>query len=337
MTLIWCGGEDIDFPNNSNLTLSGLGGTFRSDWSRCSIQTEQTANYIVRSTTFAGGPISTCWLSFRLLVGSPPVTAILNKLVGLGRSGTNESFGVGIFAASSKLAIFKSDGTTHTNLGTQANPSIAGSTLYKIDLEVVTFSSSGAVNLYIDGVLVQALTGVNLIPSTISDFDQVFLYGHTSSANNATPRFSEFIVDTGDTRSFNLRTHSINAAGDTNTFTTGAHTDVDETTISDTDVITSATAAQEFNANLVPIPSAGVTGLVCRGVKVAARALRDTTGPQSLEVGIRSGGTTNVSAAQTLDLAHTTYERLMTVNPVTTAAFTNTELDALQIALKSAA
>ena len=61
------------------------------------------------------------------------------------------------------------------------------------------------------------------------------------------------------------------AAGDTNTWDSGAYTDIDEIVLDDTDMLKSGTAAQEFNCNLTDLPAGDFD---VAGVKVTARAVK---------------------------------------------------------------
>jgi hypothetical protein len=131
-----------------------------------------------------------------------------------------------------------------------------------------------------------------------------------------------------------LVTMAPNAAGDANNWTTGTFGGINPTTINDASVIAVNTTAQDFEANVIDLPSGSFAVLAVRAA-VRAEVTAGST-PTSVKLGVKTGGTINVDAGHALTAAFTTYERLMTTNSVTAAAWLASDMNALQMDLRSA-
>jgi hypothetical protein len=329
MTILWCGGEDIDFPLGVAPLVNGA-GNFRSGFGRCGL-TNATAGSSARSLSFSGGAITSGWLHFQEFLSG--VGANANRpFAGLG---LNSAGNGGLFVGTStslatKCALYKWDGTTLTQLAAEAGSSLTASSgiATAIDMQISNLGASSTVNVYVNNALVIAFSGSTAITG-IASLDCVAIYG----TGGAYPT-SEFIVADADTRSMSLLTMAPNAAGDVNNWTTGTFANINPTTINDTSVIAVNTTAQDFEANLIDMPTGS---FAIQAVKVAARA-EVTAGstPTSVKLGVKTGGTINVDAGHSLTAAFTTYERLMTTNPVTAAAWLASDMNALQMDLRSA-
>jgi general stress protein CsbA len=327
--IIWCGGEDIDFPNGTAPTISTSTNSFRSGFARCSLRCASGPTS-ARSLSFSGGSITSGWVHCNVFPSSPVSN---DPIVGLGLNAVGNG---GIFVGSStsnalKCAIYTWDGTTLTQLAAEIGTSLSGTQLFSIDMHIANLGSSSTVNVYVNNVLVIVYSGSTVI-SGIASLDCVAIYG-ASIFNGYV--MSEFIVGDSDTRSFSLLTMAPNAAGDVNNWTTGTFANINPVTINDASVVAVNTTGQDFQANLIDIP-AGSFGNV-QAVKAAVRS-EITAGsvPTALKIGVKTNGSVNVDAGQSLTTGFLTYERLMLTNPVTSAAWLASEMNPLQIDLQSA-
>lgn len=312
MAIIWCGGEDIDFPNGATVINDNASYNRRSSYSRVSIYRNSG---IMKSSIFSCGEITSGWLSFYYSGTTPPY-----YMGGFGKSGTNNCILTGL-NDTGKILLYKYDGVTFTLLATGVN---TNADLCKVDLYFSNYTFSSNVKVYVNGILEIDYTG-DITFSGVTGFDSVF------SRNTASCPLSEFIVADEDTRSMSLVTLYPNAAGDTNDWA-GAYTDIDETIQSDADIIYDATQNHDFQCGLSDTP-AGT--FVVKAVKEIVRATKGASGPSHIQLGIKSGGTIDVAAEQDLDAVFTSVERLMQQNPVTSNNFTTSELDALQLNLRT--
>ncbi len=329
MGILWCGGEDIDFPNGTAPTILTVSGYFRAGFARCGIQCASGPSS-TRSLSFSGGAITSGWLHFNTV---PTAAVVSHPLAGLG---LNSAGNGGVFVGSSttnslKCALYTWDGTTLTQLATETGTSLSSGALFTIDMHVSNLGASSTVNIYVNNVLVITYSGSTTI-SGIASLDCVAMYG-TIATNSY--YMSEFIVGDADTRSMSVLTMAPNAAGDVNNWTTGTYANINPVTINDASVIAVNTTGQDFQANLIDLP-AGSFGNV-QAVKAIARA-EITAGavPTSLKIGVKTNSTVNVDAGRALTTGFLPYERLMLTNPVTSAAWQASEMNPLQIDLQSA-
>lgn len=310
MTILWCGGEDIDFITSSAYnSATGL----RTGYARTCLS---IVPLTLAASTFT--PTSSAWLSFQFNTNMST-----SKYFGVGKSGTNSWIGVGA-DSSSKFYIAKYDGTTLTILATE--PTVSWHAACKIDLHIVNYAVSGQAILYVDGIERANYSG-DLTVLSQTTFDIASICG----SGGYTPCISELIISTEDTRLMSLITLYPNAAGTTSGWT-GAYTDIDEILITDTDLIYTSTANTEHQFNLSTRP-AGT--FISKAVKVATRAAKALTNGKDIQIGLRTGTTTALSATKTLDYYYSTQEYLTQVNPETGNPFTSGEIDALQVAVKA--
>jgi hypothetical protein len=330
MTILFCGGELDDVTVGGTVTFNtGTTAAYRTTYARGTLD-------VAASGTFAANHARasfTASSSFSLTARVYPLTSISANNVFLWLSDAG-SARLRLKATSSNpttITLEKYNGTTATTLATSSS-TITGSTQYRLDV-IVDYQVSGRVRVYVDGTLYIDYSG-DVTAASSTTLDSLNL-GPLAAATNA-GRWSEVIVCTQDSRTLSLVTLSPNAAGTANAWT-GTYPDVDDTTASDTDVLTSNTAGQIANFNTTGMPS-GWSNLSVTAVKMVASAARGSTGPTKLALGVRTNSTDSFPTATSLDTGFSTpvttyYE----TNPVTGVAWTTAEIDALQIALKSEA
>lgn len=324
MSILWRGGEDIDFSTAVGTTTTA--GRFRSGYARCAVNALDG-----KSAAFAGGAVTSAWLASYIYRQQ---TQTSRRIVGLIKSSTtNSGLWVGSnSAAAGKLTLYKYDGSTLTALASEGGTSLAadGDTA-RLDVQLVNFGASATVNVFIDGVQIITYSG-DVTVSGVASVDAVGLGG--SDGVNDVYWNSEIIVADEDTRTFSLVTMAPSSDGTTTDWPTGAYSDVDEVTINDADVNSTDTASQDQQFNVGDLPSGYFS---IKDVTVKARASRtaDATATK-LALGINSGGTVNVGTAADPGTSWTTLERAIgATNPVTTAAWTLSEMNALQLDLQS--
>ena len=326
MAILWCGSEDIDFPNGGAVTTDSTAGYFRASYARGTIY-NANAGVMLRSIPFPGGAVTSCWFSF---YGRTFTSLSTSKgYVGLGLSNTAKGLFIGSGASSTKLALLKFDGTTWTVLASESGTSLTVATLHRFDIQVIDFGANATINVYLGGALLVTYTG-DVTVSGMSNFDSVFTY---CPLNATLIGLSEVIVADDDTRTLSLVTLAPAAAGDANAWT-GAYTAVDEIATNDADVVYTNTADQNCQFNLSNLP-AGT--FIIKGVKNAARVAKSASATANkLKLGVKTNSTVNVDTGSAATTAWVTQERYMATNPVTAADWSMAEIDALQINLQSA-
>lgn len=325
MSVLWCGGEDIDFSLGAAITVSTTGAEFRSGYARCAVYTNNDG-VISKSSIFPGGAVTSAWLTARMFRSN---NSIDQKQIGLGRSGTNSGLFIGTDSASStKFAICKYDGTTTTQLANESGTSFSHADIMRLDMQVVNYGATATVNLYINGVLLVTYSG-DVTVSGMTDFDSIY----TSRVTYGT-RFSEIIVANEDTRAFpGLLTMALTGDG-TTTDWTGTFSTINGTTISDANPNYTNTnnLDQEFDVTNLPTGTFAI-----KAIKLAMRAAKAAGTPTQIALGYNEGGTVTVEGDIALTTAYATYEQLDLLNPRTSAAWDSSIINALQIDARSKA
>ena len=303
---------DTDFVRNAITLASGATATCTftaqtAGWAHMRVQ------FPTLSANFLGAPIQ--------LIDSGTAQVVL-QLDEDGVSGTQGQFNLEYWNGSALTEILASDFPLFANI------------LYTFDFHWVIDDVSGLFEWYVDGVLVAQYTG-DTLHTGFTQIDTLTLTQHgtgTGSANGVS--FSEIIVATEDTRP--LRVHGMYAtAAGTNTAWTGDNTAVDEATFDDTDFIESGTADQKESYACTDL-SAVADNFSVRAVALNARALRDTTGPQNMELLVRSGGTDYTSGnVSGLTTSFAPFSYIWATDPATAAAWTTSGVNAAEIGVVS--
>jgi hypothetical protein len=217
---------------------------------------------------------------------------------------------------------------TATSLGTlTSTPSNAPSTPDKLDL-FCNYAVAGQFSLYINGTL-----AFNYVGDVTTDGITSLSYVRLSQAvvpnsSNSSPTggevYSEVIVATSDTRAMSLVTQAPNGAGNSSTWT-GSYTQVNGNLASNSNPIYTTTAGQleEFTVNSLPSGAFSVVSLV-----VKAEAATILTGPQNLQLAVRTGGSDFLSNTLSVGQPWSAIAFNWDVNPNTSAAWTKSDLNA---------
>lgn len=322
--------EDIDFeqptPPNQSTNTSYL----RSGWARYAMNGGDNY-YQFTSKPFPGGAVTSLWISARIYWYTYGMPASL-RVFGCGKSGTTCGLWIVSAANTQRLRLTKFDGTTSTTLQEETGTSMLSPMMHKVDIKITSFSDTvnGNVKVYVDGAITPCIdyTG-NLTLTGFTSIDCLKLSGYNSY--NAT-WLSEMWAADDDTRIYGVATLAPSAAGDTNNWT-GAYTDIDENACADSDFVYTNANDQECILNCTNSPSGSYSVL---GIVISARAAKslDAT-PTKLKLGARSASTTDLDSGQTLVPTYNTYHRI--AHTINGSALTTALLDAIQIAMKSAA
>jgi len=334
MNIYFAGGEDISFPSFGSYNVSTTSGKFRSGWARCGLAAApNTAIGGAHTSIFGAGAQTSAWLSFHMVLDN--TLNAPQMFVALGLSGTNNALGIGSDTSNSaKVALFKYDGTTRTQLAAETGTTWTVNGAFKVDMQVVSYGATATVNVYVNGVLTVTFSG-DVTVSGMTNFDSVYLL--PNPFNDVSPVYSEIFVTDADTRGFlGLQTEALTGAGTTNNFTNNTYTNINGISFSDANPTYTNTVAQDQEYTLTaPTP----TSYSVSGVVITARmAASSGSTPTQIKLGYNSGGTKGfgTGAAKTLTTGYQTYTQIDTVNPVTGVAFTQSELAALQLDLQSA-
>jgi hypothetical protein len=340
MSILWCGSEDVDFPNGG-VAISTVTTTtyFRSTYSRASIAAASGHAY---SNAFIGGAVTNLWFSFQLgfNAGNSNGSVTWGRLcAGVGNTSLTNGTGIFIYTSTSPttaLAIVKFDGTTVTQLAAGNGGIVNGSIqVTRCDLQIINYGASATLNLYVNGTLHCSYSG-NALVGSLTNFNCVNLWTTPSGSFGASACGSEFIVADEDTRSMNLRTLAPAALG-TTTQWAGAVTNANPVIIADANYVTTNVATQDEQFTTSGLPT-GTWGP--RLVKTTSRGA-STAGATATKwtPGFNLGGTVSVvgGTTHTPGTSFTNFEDFWTTNPVSGVAWTAADLAAanFQIDLRS--
>jgi hypothetical protein len=324
MSVLFAGGEDIDFDP---FAWTGTdGGMRRTSYSRLSLYVNyQNAYTRYRSTLFNGGAVKDLWFSCRVRWATPTTS---KYFIWLGQSGNAYGYGIGMAAASStRLALYKA-ASSITELQAETGNSIDSTKVVLLTVHIENYDGDGDCNItvYQDGEEKIAWSGDAAI-SGLTGFDEVQLYTNT---DNYACYFSEFIVSTEDNRYYSLCSLYPNADSGTDDWE-GSRADIEETVCSDTTLIYTDTADEDFQCGLANTPTLIGTAVA---VVVTARASKSNDASiQTLKLGVSSDSTIDVDAGRALTTSWDTYMRIApTING---GVLTKTQLDAMLLDLQS--
>lgn len=284
MAFLWMGGEDIDFPNGTVPSVNTSSSNFRSGWGRCALEGPSSATSFVKSTVFPGGQVTSAWLRCYSYISFNNTVCFMG---GLGMSGTNSAVGFG-FSSTGDYALMKVSNGTLTTLATSTTSITSG--LARYDLQLISYGTSGTLNLYVNGALTMSYTG-DLTVTGATGLDSVFFAGTQFGALY----YSEFIVsDTSTLACQGLVTYAPNGNGTSQQWSNPAYTNFSPTTINDTDSTYTNTTGQDEQTTLNGTPSGSFQ---IDAVKVIARALA-TAGAASSNLKIGFNNTNNSTVAE---------------------------------------
>lgn len=324
MTELFNGGEMDAFSPSDNAviesTVSSFGPRWNSTFARCSIRVGTGSNV---DTSYAETAHWTAqaegYLRFdQYCFGATVFTGTMTTLV--------TAAGTEVFRIRAA-----SNGHGHTLTLQYLNASAVWTTAGTVDVPegtLVTYdlywkvNASGALSLFVSGTERITWTGDT---SHLSNISYARLWGLQCQTD-----YSQVMADTDPTIGHRLATCYPSGAGATSSWT-GSYAEIDEAVYSDSDFINSASANQ---VTTVAATVATLSGYTVQSVTVSARANRDASGPQNLQLALRVSGTDYFSASKALSAGYAPAQNTWATNPATAGAWTNS-ITSLQPGVKS--
>jgi hypothetical protein len=201
-------------------------------------------------------------------------------------------------------------------------------------LHIKMDEASGIFRRYRNTVLDGELLGDTIRTAAIT-IDRIEF---ASSSGTGAQTFSEIIIATTDIRGRRLQRLEPTADG-ANTAWTGTFADVDETGVGDSDYISSNTANQVETFVVADIAVSLAAAHAVEGVVISVRARKGEAGPQNLQAVLRTNSTDFVSS--NYPTLNTVFQgglqKIWETNPDTAAAWTQSEVNAIEVGVKSIA
>jgi len=302
-------------------TVSTSSANFDANFSRCALGLNSTGPTLFRPVNLLGD-IAEAWFHFRW--SDTTIGTTNHTLVEI-----QNSSGVGVLrirsTSTSQWQFQYWNGSTWVQISTQNE----GATAVTIDIRSKINDSTGVFELWVGGVSVGSLTGdTNLFSGSANDR---ILFGDMGSG---VIWMSEVIMADEDTRGMRVATLVPNANG-TYTTWTGTYADVDETDNVDNEFISSTTGNELESFGLTDLSSVAA-GYDPIAVTIESRGRIGATGPTNFQTLLRTNSTdylsSNKNPTSTFDaVTQTVYD----VNPNTSAEWTISEINALEIGVKS--
>jgi hypothetical protein len=266
------------------------------------------------------------------VVGTAALSGYLVSLV--------DEFGVGQlsiqFTSSGFLAVHRGAPGVSTLLGS-ASSGVGNQAWYYLEVIYTISDTVGVVTLKVNGTTILSLTSQDTRATGGStNVASVRLQGN---GNSITHYDDLYILDTTGSAPHNAALGPVRvlqvlptAAGDSTQFTpsTGSNFQcVDEATHNgDTDYVESTTTGHIDTYNVADVTT---TATVIYAVKASVIGRFATGGSRNIKLRIKSGSTTDVSAAKALTATYSELNHMVIVNPATTAAFTVSEVNSMLI------
>jgi hypothetical protein len=341
MSILWCGGEDIDFYYTDfcpDVTTSS--GQYRSANARCGLVTANGDNYLGGANTYdaysgcdgyysspwGDGEQTDFWATFRCSLYNSSGTAYDSYIFFLCNAGSTTNKW-GLWKKSGKLWLSKEVSGSWSDIKSGENTDcVLNGNQEKFDVYIKYDDTEGEISVYYSGELRLSYTGDTTL-SGISGLDQCGFLGNYYYLHYA---ISEVIIADEDTRDMELVTLAPNASGESNTFSTGSYTDVDEVTLNKTDSIWADSNGEAILLNLGSLS----TQRYVRAVKVNALGINGLSS-FGIKTGIKTNSVIYSGETRSCDPSWEPVEALYQKNPATDSYFTSGEINSLQAYVKA--
>ncbi len=230
------------------------------------------------------------------------------------------------------FSVYRNDVTV---LGT-SSASININEFNYIEFKTVIHDTTGSYEVRLNGVNILSASSVDTKHTANATANQVSI----STIIGGSQWSDDFYIETASFLG-DIRIDAITATGDGNytqwTPSTGTthYTLVDDATPNTTDYVSDGTNGNKDSYTMSDVPA--LTAQTIYGVVVRAAALKDDAGSRSIKVGVRSGSTDSVSAAQALSESQAYYTHILATDPNTSAAWTESGVNALETLIETAA
>lgn len=283
--IYWRGSEDIDYLITGATVWSQTGGRFRSGFARGAVEPGGSNNGLARNLNLwnGGAGANPFWMSFWVSTQNTAQNGInilyLNDTSNITRFRLNPNANV------NNITVFKVNAAgVQTSLG-NFNSGMAVNVLVKWDI-FVTDAVAGLFQIYVNGSLVFSFSGDTTTDGSAHNIAYHY-FGNGLNGNNQWD-WSETIVSDSDTRSMALVTLAPVANGNTHNFDVGspAAGNVNEFFTNDTTIDGASVSGLIDQYTIGSLPS-GTWSILDFGI--SARMMRGFTGPQHMDLGVRSG------------------------------------------------
>jgi hypothetical protein len=212
-------------------------------------------------------------------------------------------------------------------------------TTYLIRAYIKIADSGGRILVTVNGITAIDFTG-DTKPGADTQMNLIF-FGRSSELSGSCSAYQyidNLIIDTAAFPVGNpkIQGKPVNGAGTTNTFTSGAYTDVDEVPADGAAGLITNTVGHIFTGTKAALSGsvASINAVTVYGVALAS----GNPTPKNIQLGVRSGGTDYFATDKLVPFVTAqALNRIMEVDPDTSAAWTESGLNNAEIGIKSVA
>lgn len=231
-----------------------------------------------------------------------------------------------------------SSGIAGTLLGSTANGLITANNWFYLEMEVVPSTTVGRVTLFLNGTQVLNLTGVNNLNAGASTDIGVFELNNVNGGSTATFDTDDWYEADAATRIGEGKVEPLRPSADTATKnwtpSSGSNNyDRVNETLSDGDT-TYVQASSVGDQDLYDIGNLGTSPAAIYGVQVSMIGRKTDAATRAIALTVKSGATSSQGPDYTLGSTYDKFERMLTQDPNTSAAWTVSGVNALQIGPK---
>lgn len=231
------------------------------------------------------------------------------------------------------------NGSAYTTAGSATTLSL--NTWYRVEIKLqnTTTASGCSTELMVDGGSIATASGLNINGGSATNIAYTRLGTATASSTFDIYFDDVALDDAAYPGAGQVNILKPNATGSTSAWTNGAGTSPTNVAEvphdSDTSYITSSTSGDVTTVNLDSSATGGVSGTIA-AVQVVG-IVRDTGGASSMSIRAKSSATNSDTTAVDPGTAYKALSKILTTDPNTSAAWTTSGLDALEIGVVNAA
>lgn len=325
----WSGGTALTIQSTTKRT-----GSYAAKWKPNGAASFE--NFTVRGLAADGtganfSDPATIYLRFYLYIAAA-ASGDMNLAIFFKRTGGNALKGLLSLTSARKLTFLDAGSTTTT--GTTV---LSTGQWYRIEAKVGTGASNASWEVKIDGTSEISSSTANLTANGCSEC--TFGYRNTAPTDGEIYWDDIAIDDAAYPGAGQVNILKPNATGTTSAWTNGAGTSPTNVAEvphdSDTGYITSSTNGNVTTVNLDSSATGGVSGTIA-AVQVVG-IVRDEGGASSMSIRAKSSATNSDTTAVDPGASYTALSKLLATDPNTSAAWTTSGLDALEIGVVNSA
>lgn len=320
---------ELDFTTVTQTAVAtNTGGSFIDvNYARASIQVTSSTNNRVRSKKVLT-PVTEFWFHANVYAANLSGSGTIAWCAKSRANSDIDQFRLVYTGTGSTVQFQRNNSGSFVSLGSSF--SFASATVNTIDIYCKIDGSAGVFQFYLNGSLVASFSGAALA----TQHNVVDSFGLSSFSNGASTYWSECVVADESTIGWRVKSIFPNGAGNQNDFSS-TFAAVDEQALDLADFAGSNTVNHISLYGMSNVNAADFNRQV-KAVVVTATILKssDST-PTDAQIAIRSGGTNAFSSSLGLAVGRNDPQVIYSTNPVTSSAWTVSDVDAVEVGLKA--